>query len=245
MNIALLGYGRMGRAVAEVSAERGHTVALHISSQSQLDSPEATATVLGGIDCCIDFTTPEAAPRHIRFIAPLGIPLVVGTTGWHAQLPQMSEYVIQHGGTLFHASNFSIGAHILLQSVSLAAALLNRFPDYDVAIHEVHHRLKKDAPSGTALLIAQTILEVMRRKTAIVSSLKNGHGSPNELLISSSRVGEAAGTHTVSFVSASDSLQLIHTANNRRGFAVGAVAAAEWVVGRKGVFTMEDLLSSQ
>ena len=148
----------------------------------------------------------------------------------------------QCGGTLIYASNFSVGANVLFHAAAEASKLINRFPEYDVAIHEIHHRLKKDAPSGTALKLADTILRKVKRKTEIVTSLDNRQILPHELLVSSSRVGDVAGTHSVTFESPVDSIQITHSAHNRRGFAVGAVLAAEWIQGRTGIFTMEDFL---
>ena len=242
MNIALLGFGRMGRDVEQAARERGHAVTLRFTSHHQLGNAGSVARDLIGIDCCIDFSNAAASVEHIQKIAPLRIPLVVGTTGWHEHLTRMTEFVTRCKGTLFHAANFSIGAHVFFHAVEAASDLMNRFADYDIAIHEVHHRLKKDAPSGTALALAKKILDRVGRKTSIVSSLTTAQLLPHELLVTSSRVGSVAGTHSVFFDSPVDSLQLIHTAHSRRGFAVGAVRAAEWVRERTGVFTMDDFL---
>jgi 4-hydroxy-tetrahydrodipicolinate reductase len=242
MNIALLGYGRMGRDVEHVATERGHSVTLRFTSQHQLGNTGSLAADLNGIDCCIDFSTAAASIEHIQKIAPLRIPLVVGTTGWSEHLVPLTELVNRYESTLFHAANFSVGAHVFFHAVEAAADLMNRFADYDIAIHEVHHRLKKDAPSGTALALAKKILNRVTRKTSVVSTLNNTQIQPHELLVTSSRVGSVAGTHSVLFDSPVDSLQLTHTAHNRRGFAVGAVRAAEWVRERTGVFTMDDFL---
>lgn len=245
MNIALLGYGRMGRDAEQAAIERGHTVTLRFTSHHQLGNAGSIAADLIGIDCCIDFSTAAAAIEHIQKIAPLQVPLVVGTTGWHEHLARLTELVTQCEGTLFHAANFSVGAHVFFHAVEAASDLMNRFTDYDIAIHEVHHRLKKDAPSGTALALAKRILDRVGRKTSVVSSLTNAQLLPHELLVTSSRVGSVAGTHSVFFDSPIDSLQLTHTAHNRRGFADGAVRAAEWVRERTGVFTMDDFLFTE
>jgi 4-hydroxy-tetrahydrodipicolinate reductase len=242
MNIVLLGYGRMGKDIEQVATERGHRIAARFDIDNPLPDNRALSTHLAGVDCCIDFSTAAATMHHIRTIAPLHIPLVVGTTGWNAQLSSLSEFVVQQGGTLLYASNFSIGAHIFFRAVTAATELIDRFPEYDIAIHEIHHRLKKDAPSGTALTLAKKILETVKRKKTIITSLGDHEIHPDELLVSSSRVGNVAGTHSALFDSPADSIQLTHTAHNRRGFAVGAVCAAEWIQGRTGVFTMEDFL---
>jgi len=242
MNIALLGYGRMGLDVEQTATELGHSITARFTSHHQLPRTGAVSPELTGVDCCIDFSTAAAAIEHIQIIAPLHIPLVVGTTGWHDHLSRLSEFVVQQRGTLFHASNFSVGAHIFSHAVAATSELMNRFTEYDIAVHEVHHRLKKDAPSGTALTLARRILDRVERKTAIVSTVNGAQIQPHELLVTSSRVGSSAGTHSVLFDSPLDSLQLVHTAHNRRGFAIGAVRAAEWVCGRTGVFTMDDFL---
>jgi 4-hydroxy-tetrahydrodipicolinate reductase len=183
-----------------------------------------------------------ATEHHIRSLGPLHIPLVVGTTGWNDRLSTLLEFMRQCGGTIIYASNFSVGANIVFHVVAEASKLIDRFPEYDIAIHEIHHRLKKDAPSGTALKLADTILRKVQRKTEIATSLNNRQIQPHELLVSSSRVGDVAGTHSVTFESPVDSIHITHTAHNRRGFALGAVLAAEWLQGRTGVFTMEEFL---
>ncbi len=242
MKIGLLGYGRMGREVEAVALERGHTIAARYTSHHQVPDDISLSGELAGVDCLVDFSVPASAPRHIRLFGSLPVPLVVGTTGWHDQIPALTELVRHHDGALFYASNFSIGAQIFLSAVTAAATLIDRFPEYDIAIHETHHRLKKDAPSGTALTIARGILDSVKRKTSILTSLDGHQAEPHELVISSARVGSVTGTHSILFDSSVDSIQIVHTAHNRRGFALGAVVAAEWLVGRKGVFTMEDLL---
>ncbi len=242
MKIALLGYGRMGQDVERAATERGHTIAARFTIEDPLPDIERIPAAVKTIDCAIDFSSPAATEHHIRSLGPLHIPLVVGTTGWNEQLPALLEVIRQCGGTLFYASNFSVGANILFHTAAAAAKLIDRFPEYDIAVHEIHHRLKKDAPSGTALKLADTILREVERKTNIVTSLNNRQIQPQELLVSSSRVGDVPGTHAVTFESPVDSIQIIHTAHNRRGFALGAVWAAEWVQGRKGIFTMEEFL---
>ena len=242
MKIGLLGYGRMGREVEAVAIERGHTISARFISTHQVPDDTSLTGELAGVDCLVDFSVPTAAPRHIRIFGSLPVPLVVGTTGWHDQIPALTDLVRHRGGALLYASNFSIGAQIFFTAVSAAAKLIDRFPEYDIAIQETHHALKKDAPSGTALTLARSILDTVKRKTSILTSLDGHQAEPHELVVSSTRVGSVTGTHSVLFDSPVDSIQLIHTAHNRRGFALGAVYAAEWLVGRRGVFTMEDFL---
>ncbi len=242
MKIALLGYGRMGKDVEQAATERGHTIAARYMIEDPLPDISKIPDEVKKVQCAIDFSAPAATEYHIRSLGPLHIPLVVGTTGWNDRLPTLLDFMRQCGGTIIYASNFSVGANILFHAVAEASKLIDRFPEYDTAIHEIHHRLKKDAPSGTALKLADTILRNVKRKTAIVTSLNNRQIQPHELLVSSGRVGEVAGTHSVTFESPVDSIQITHTAHNRRGFALGAVLAAEWLQGRTGVFTMEEFL---
>ena len=242
MKIALLGYGRMGRDVEQAATERGHTIAARYTIEDPLPDVSKIPEDVKNIQCAIDFSAPAATEHHIRSLGPLHIPLVVGTTGWNNQLATLLEFMRQCRGTILYASNFSVGANIFFHAAAEAAKLVDRFPEYDIAIHEIHHRLKKDAPSGTALKLADTILRTVERKTEIVTSLNNRQIQPHELLVSSGRVGDVAGMHSVTFESPVDSIQITHTAQNRRGFAMGAVLAAEWLQGRTGIFTMEEFL---
>jgi 4-hydroxy-tetrahydrodipicolinate reductase len=242
MKIALLGYGRMGRDVEQAATERGHTIAARFDIENPLPEFKTLPPELKNIQCAIDFSTPAATEHHIRTFGPLHVPLVVGTTGWNDRLLVLLDFMRQCGGTILYASNFSVGANIFFHAAAEASKLIDRFPEYDIAIHEIHHKLKKDSPSGTALKLAETVLQKVKRKTNIISALNNRQIQPHELLVSSSRVGDVAGTHSVTFESPVDSIQITHTAHNRRGFALGAVWAAEWLQGRKGVFTMEDFL---
>lgn len=242
MKIALLGYGKMGREVEQAAVERGHSITSRFTSHHTLTGADGLRANLAGVDCCIDFSVPSATVEHIKAITPLHLPLVVGTTGWHDHLPQLSQFVKDNQGTLFHAPNFSIGAHILLCAVERASELVDRFPDYDVGIHEIHHRSKKDAPSGTALALASSILDRVGRKKVISPFAAESQVQQDELVVSSSRLGSATGTHTVMFDSPVDSIYFVHTVRSRRAFAVGAVLAAEWVLEREGVFTMKDFL---
>ncbi|HTY09483.1 MAG TPA: 4-hydroxy-tetrahydrodipicolinate reductase [Bacteroidota bacterium] len=242
MKIILLGYGRMGRDVEQAALERGHSIVARYDINAPLPAISSLPPALQGAECAIDFSAPDATEHHIRSLGPLHIPLVVGTTGWNDRLPALLEFIRQCKGTILYASNFSVGANIFSHAAAETAKLINRFSDYDIAIHEIHHKMKKDAPSGTALTLAKTILQHVQRKTEIITALNNRQIRPNELLVSSSRIGDVAGTHSVTFESPADAIQLTHTAHNRRGFALGAVWAAEWLQGRSGIFTMEDFL---
>ncbi|MDE3059216.1 MAG: 4-hydroxy-tetrahydrodipicolinate reductase [Bacteroidota bacterium] len=241
MNIALLGYGRMGREVEHAARERHHTISAVFNSAHPLAN-STSHSHLAGTDCCVDFSTAAIVPHHIRTTTALRIPLVVGTTGWNTHFDELKHFVVEHDGAILYASNFSIGAQIFFRAVTTAAALLDRFPGYDIAIHEIHHSMKKDAPSGTALALAEKILAHVQRKRTINTSPA---AKPESLTVSSTRVGTVAGTHSVIMNSPADTIELTHTAHNRSGFALGAVMAAEWLQGKHGVFTMEDFLFSQ
>ena len=194
MKIALLGYGRMGRDVEQAAIERGHTIAARFDIENPLPKFSTLPPGLKDIQCAIDFSAPSATEHHIRSLGPLHVPLVVGTTGWNDQLSELLQFTRQCGGTILYASNFSVGANILFHAAAEASKLIDRFPEYDVAIHEIHHKLKKDAPSGTALKLADTVLHKVKRKTEVITALNNRQIQPHELLVSSSRVGDVAGT---------------------------------------------------
>ncbi len=243
MNIVLLGYGNTGRDIDTVAGERGHTVADRFTSGRPFTQGAIERLGAAAIGCCIDFSTADAALSNITLCIEHGIPIVVGTTGWHAHLPEITALVTSRGGSLVHASNFSLGAHLFLGVVEAAARLFAPFPDYDVAVHETHHRHKKDTPSGTARTIAGILLEHSTRKRTLATALSAEGIAEHELLVTSARVGSVFGTHTVTFSAAADEIELTHRAKNRKGFALGAVMAAEWVQGRRGIFTAADVFA--
>ncbi|QEC53980.1 dihydrodipicolinate reductase [Anseongella ginsenosidimutans] len=237
MKIALLGYGKMGKEVEKAALKRGHEIVLKIDVANPGDlSPEN----LSGADAAIEFTTPQTAPENIRACLNAGLPVVVGTTGWYAHFDELAALCRQREGTLFHATNFSIGVAIFFHMNRMLAGIMNAHPDYEVSIEEIHHTRKLDAPSGTAITAAEAILEQILRKEGWENAEKTS--GENKLLIKSLREGDVPGTHTVTYRSGIDSIELKHTAFSREGFASGAVAAAEWVRDRKGVFTMSDML---
>ncbi|MDD8016874.1 MAG: 4-hydroxy-tetrahydrodipicolinate reductase [Bacteroidota bacterium] len=242
MNIALIGYGKMGREIEQISIERGHSIAAKFDIDSPLPSADLSMYTSTKIDCCIDFSTASVVTTNVGILAQRKIPIVIGTTGWNDQLSQVKETIARHNGSLIYGSNFSVGAHVFFKLAELAAELLNNHSQYDAAVHEIHHTMKKDAPSGTALTIAQKILSRMKRKTRVKLPTETSLIQPNDLLVSSSRVGTVFGTHSVLFNSLADDIELTHRAHNRKGFALGAVLAAEWIQGKKGVFTVEDMI---
>jgi 4-hydroxy-tetrahydrodipicolinate reductase len=233
MNIALIGYGKMGRAIEPIAIERGHTIVFRAGREGFTAADIATA------DVCIEFSTPETAAENIIKALGFGKPVVCGTTAWLNQWPLVAKAAKETHGAFFYASNFSLGVNIFFALNTWLAKVMNGYPQYDVAVHEIHHTQKKDAPSGTAITLAQKIVAEMDRKT--------GYGlgdSANELLnITSDRIDPAPGTHHVKYSSVVDDIELIHTAHSRLGFATGAVVAAEWLQGKSGIFGMDDLLN--
>lgn len=235
MNIALIGYGNTGREIERVAQERGHSVIHRYTSQNPV-----RVSLPSAVDCCIDFSTASAVEQNVRASLVSGIPIVIGTTGWHDTIDTIRTLVNEHNGSLVYGSNFSLGANIFFKIVEKAADFLNPFAEYDAAVHETHHIKKKDAPSGTALTIGNTILRHFHRKRTITISPTDKR--TDELLITSSRIGSVVGEHSVRFSSPADDIILIHTAHNRKGYALGAVMAAEWIRDKKGFYTFEEML---
>ena len=236
MNIALIGYGKMGKAIEVIAVERGHTVGLKIDI-SNLD--QFTAANLQQCDVAIEFTGPETAAENITRCVDAGVPIVCGSTGWLHQLETVTHHCKEVDGALLYASNFSIGVNLFFELNQHLARLMNNYPAYDVSIEEIHHTQKKDAPSGTAISIADQILEINSQKKKWVNQLA---ATPEELSIISKRIDPAAGTHSVKYSSLVDDIEIIHTAHNRQGFATGAVLAAEFIQHKKGIYGMKDVL---
>ncbi|HEY5462387.1 MAG TPA: 4-hydroxy-tetrahydrodipicolinate reductase [Hanamia sp.] len=236
MKIALLGYGKMGHIIEETALQRGHQIMLRINDENLED---LTKENIQNADVAIEFTNPQSAVNNILFCLNCSIPVVCGTTGWLSQLRSVEEKCKELKGTFLYASNFSIGVNIFFELNKKLATLLKPHPAYDVTIEEIHHTHKKDAPSGTAITLAEQIIETSDRKKKWVNSdAKN----ENELSIISKRIDEVAGTHSVKYFSPIDDIEIIHTAHNRKGFAEGAVLAAEFISGKKGIFSMKDVL---
>ncbi|MEO6669273.1 MAG: 4-hydroxy-tetrahydrodipicolinate reductase [Ferruginibacter sp.] len=236
LNIALIGYGKMGKAIENILLRQGHTIALKISS-SNVD--ELTIRNLQGCDAAIEFTGPHTAVKNISTCIHAGIPVVCGSTGWLQQWDEVKKYCENRRGGLLYASNFSVGVNIFFEVNKRLATLMANRNEYDVTIEEIHHTQKKDAPSGTAISIAEGIINELPRK----KSWKNDQSQNNEeLTIISKRIDPAPGTHIVKYISEVDELEIIHTAHNRNGFAEGAVMAAEFIAGKKGIFTMKEVL---
>ncbi len=237
MKIALAGYGKMGHEVELAAKARNHDIVALFDIDKPL-SPEALR--LHHPDVIIDFTQPDSVVTNVRIAAKTETPIVIGTTGWDSERVKIKKMVDDANIGCVYASNYSIGVNLFLKIVGDASRLLNA-ADYDVYITEAHHNTKKDFPSGTALKISETILSGFRSKSKITSQLKQGEApSRDSIVISSIRAGSIMGTHTVGFDSEVDSIELTHQAKSRRGFALGAVRAAEWIVTKKGMYSFEE-----
>lgn len=236
MKLALIGYGKMGKTIEQTALQRGHQIVCIIDADNQHDfrSPQFAQA-----DAAIEFTTPTAAIDNYRRAWQIGIPVVSGTTGWTAQLPDIQHEIAKNGYTLFWSSNFSLGVNIFMELNRHLAKLMNAFPNYAPSMTEIHHTEKKDAPSGTAITLAEDLLAQLDRKTTWCLGQAT---RPDELSIAAIREGQVPGTHTIRYDSPEDTITITHEAKNRQGFALGAVLAAEFTMGKKGFFTMHDLL---
>lgn len=242
MKIALLGYGKMGKAIEAVAIERGHEVCVTIDDE---DDWMEKLDDLRDSDLAIDFSLPSTVVGNIMRCFDLDIPIVVGTTGWYDQLESVVHDCQQRGQSLFVASNFSIGMNIMFDLNRRLAKLMNGYADYDVAITETHHIHKLDAPSGTAITLANDIIDELDRKDEwTLKGASSGQRKSSDVEITSIREGEVPGIHEVVYDSEIDTITLSHSAKSRKGLAMGAVLAAEFLNGKKGYFTMRQLLES-
>ena len=236
MNCAIIGHGKMGREIERILAERGHKVVLVIDENN---ASELTAENLEGVDVAFEFTTPDTAAANVRKVLEAGRRVVCGTTGWLSELKAMEDLAVERGGALFYASNFSIGVNIMFKINRRLAELMNPHDEYNVRIEETHHMWKKDSPSGTAITLAEGIIEGLDRKTAWVNNRK---GQADEIEIESHREGMVPGIHTITYSATDDVLTLKHNIINRRALALGAVVAGEYLCDKQGVHTMDNLL---
>jgi 4-hydroxy-tetrahydrodipicolinate reductase len=227
--LALLGYGKMGKAIAALAPQRGFEVRLVMDVDVNAEGLGITREKFAGVDVCIDFTTPDAVVENTRRVAALGVNMVVGTTGWHGQLEEVQKVIDSAGVGMVYAPNFSIGVNLFYRLVRAASEIFAPFAMYDPYVVEAHHKFKIDAPSGTAL-------EIKRR-------IQPAFGS-REVPVTSVRAGYIPGTHELGFDSEADTIVLRHTARGRQGFAEGALLAARWVVGKKGLFSFAEVLES-
>jgi 4-hydroxy-tetrahydrodipicolinate reductase len=242
MKIALLGYGKMGKIIEKIAISRKHEIVLTIGIDNLQD---LTTENLQKADAVIEFSTPGAVTANIEHCFTAGVPVVVGTTGWYDQLPEIKQRCEQGGNTLLYGSNFSVGVNVFFHVNKMLAKMMNNYPYYDVQVEEIHHMQKLDAPSGTAITIAEGIIENLDSKSEWINVLttddKNDdeQASGNQLLIESMRIDSVPGTHTVIYDSEVDTIEFKHTAHNRNGFALGAVLAAEWVHNKKGFYSVD------
>ena len=234
MRIALIGYGKMGHEIEAAAVEAGETIAATFDIGNPVD-----AASLSDVDVCIEFSTPQTVLQNIRVAVAARKDIVVGTTGWYDRLPEIAPLV--KDSALLYSPNFSIGVNMMFRLAAAAAEMMNNVSAYDPFIHEWHHRQKADSPSGTALRLAEILVSRMERKKKIETARVDGKIDPAALHVSSTRVGTMPGTHIVGFESDADSLEIKHVAKSRRGFALGAVRAAQWLKGKKGVYTMDDV----
>ena len=236
MKIALIGYGKMGKAIEEIAVSRGHTIILKVSLENLQDN---TIENIRQADVAIEFTGPESAYENILRCLDAGVPVISGSTGWLARLDEVRRYCEQKNGTFLYASNFSVGVNLFFELNKRLAALMADHPEYEPRITEIHHTQKRDAPSGTAITLAEQLLEKIHRKKEWVNHISD---NLDELEILSERVDPAPGIHTIAYESDIDTITITHTAHNRRGFATGAVLAAEFAASRKGIYQMSDVL---
>lgn len=233
MKILLVGYGKMGKTIERVAKERGHEIAGKID----VDNLGDLATVQA--DAAIEFSHPDAAYNNVKKCIERNIPVVCGTTGWLARKGEVDQLTREKGSTFFYASNYSLGVNVFFKLNEQLARMMNRFDAYDVSIQEVHHVEKKDAPSGTAITLAEGIVKHLDRKQNWV---KGSGGQPDEIEVQSFRIDDVPGTHVIKYASLIDDIEIKHTAHSREGFALGAVMVAEWIRGKKGVLNMDDFL---
>lgn len=251
MNILLLGYGKMGKAIEQIALDRHHQIAGRID---RLDGPgdsqaDMDALATEAVDVVIEFSSPESAADNIRYCIGRGWPVVSGTTGWLSEQADIEQFCRDRNGAFFYASNYSIGVNLFFRLNKTLAQFMRNYPSYHVSMTEIHHTEKKDAPSGTAITLAEGVLEHLPHKRRWTSITETADRVPDEartdaVEIESVREGTVPGTHTIRYESDVDRIEISHAAHSRQGFAIGAVVAAEWVAGRRGVFGMDDLLGN-
>jgi len=236
MKIALIGYGKMGHAIEEIAVAKGHEIVLRIGIENAADF---TLSTIKQADVAIEFTGPHSAADNVMKCLDARVPVVCGSTGWLDQLKTIKDFCLAKNGTFLYASNFSVGVNIFFELNTYLAKLMAAHSDYDVMLEEIHHTQKRDAPSGTAITLAEQVLAHIKSKKQWVNHISDNE---NELEIISERIDPAPGTHKVKYTSAIDDIEIIHTAHNRKGFAGGAVLAAEFLHNKKGIYSMKDVL---
>ncbi|MBC9796064.1 4-hydroxy-tetrahydrodipicolinate reductase [Sinomicrobium weinanense] len=231
MNIALLGYGKMGKMIEQIALSRNHTITARIDSEFSVEDLKDT-------DVAIDFSIPSAAFKNITTCLENDIPVISGTTGWLDRYDEAVELCNRRKGALIYASNFSLGVNIFFQLNEYLAKMMANLGEYDISLEEIHHTQKLDAPSGTAITLAEGIIKNSSR-----TGWKLDNAGENEIPITAKRIENVPGTHSIRYSGNVDDIEITHTAHSREGFALGAVIAAEWIVGKTGVFSMKDVLN--
>jgi 4-hydroxy-tetrahydrodipicolinate reductase len=237
MNIALIGYGKMGKTIEEIAVQRGHKIVLKIDINN---ADQFTKENLAKADVAIEFTGPHSAFDNLKKLMQFGTASVCGSTGWLDKLDEIKGDCNKNNTGFIYASNFSVGVNIFFEINKRLASLMKDHQDYEIQLTEIHHTAKKDAPSGTAITLAEQVLENIFRKKNWVNHISD---NPDELEILSERIDPAPGTHKVKYSSAIDDIEIIHTAHTRKGFALGAVLAAEFLKGKKGIYGMKEVLN--
>ena len=238
MKIALLGYGKMGRVIEQIALDRGHEITAKIDL---LNKDERVNISTGTADVVIEFSSPESAYGNLKYCMENGLKTVSGTTGWLEHRPEIESLCEANNAAFFYASNFSIGVNLFFKLNKQLAKLMSNQPDYELVTYEIHHTEKKDSPSGTAITLAEGIIQENGSKTAWINNKLPENTA--EVPIWSSREGKVPGTHTIKYISDVDTIELTHTAHSRQGFALGAVIAAEWLADKTGVRSMDEMLS--
>ena len=236
MNIALIGYGKMGKAIEEIALQRGHKIVLKIDDENLTDFTKDNMTKA---DVAIEFTGPHSAYNNIRGVLEFGVPVVSGSTGWTERIDEINKICKEKKGSFLYASNFSVGVNIFFELNKKLASLMAPHKEYNLTMEEIHHTQKKDAPSGTAISLAEQIMGQLPQKKKWVNYKSE---KEEELSIISKREDPAPGTHSIKYSSPVDDIEITHTAHNRKGFALGAVVGAEFIRNKKGIFTMKEVL---
>lgn len=238
MRIALIGYGKMGKTIEKMAIERGHQIGTIIDP---LKDGSLTKDKLSAIDVAIEFTRPEAAVSNIKNCIAWGIPIVSGTTGWLEKMPEIQTQLDTYpDSAFFYASNYSLGVNVFFELNKRLAQMMNPLKAYDVSMEEIHHAQKLDAPSGTGITLAEDIIDNLDRKSSWVNEVASNTA---DISLISKRIDAVPGTHSIKYISEVDDIEIIHTAHSRQGFALGAIIAAEWSIGKKGLLSMQQMMN--
>ena len=237
MNIAIIGYGRMGEQIEKVAKERKHKIVAYIDNEQDWKKQE---NKLKEADVAIEFSIPSTVLLNIEKCFARNLPVIVGTTGWYDKLEDVKTQCVEKNQSLLYAPNFSLGVNLFFALNRTLAKIMNGHSEYDVSIEEIHHKAKKDSPSGTAIMLADDIVKYLSHKECWINDTNN---KTEELSIKSARIDNTIGTHSVIYSSDLDKIEITHTSHSRKSFAIGAVRAAEWLAGRKGVFSIGDMLN--